>query len=169
MRVDIESCARCGEDHHGLDFTRFNRQMDEWTHWALCPTTGEPIELRICEPQPRSKKGEPIICVLDGREYYKTPGGNRFDKATGDMLRSRGLAIFSIEGYLCLIPATPERDATYEECQVVADFLDRCVKSDPSRSPEDSPLTQAAIFLRYVAFGGLGQQKNVHRSNVTAL
>ena len=52
--VDVGHCARCGKDHADLGFARFKRpcQKDtvngfEWTHWAMCPETKEPILLRI--------------------------------------------------------------------------------------------------------------------------
>lgn len=57
----IQSCARCGEDHDGLTFVPFQRppmQDDESgpfaTHWARCPTTGDPI-LVICAPESNPK------------------------------------------------------------------------------------------------------------------
>jgi hypothetical protein len=47
--VDLEGCARCGGNHAGLEFKAFKKPMDPpevfftWEHWAMCPTTGEPV------------------------------------------------------------------------------------------------------------------------------
>lgn len=51
--IDLEGCARCdGDGHPGLTFRRFARPIElppvhVLTHWATCPTTGEPIVLRV--------------------------------------------------------------------------------------------------------------------------
>lgn len=50
MVIDVEKCARCGEDHDDVAFQRFERPIkhkEEWTHWGTCPKTGEPIILRV--------------------------------------------------------------------------------------------------------------------------
>ncbi len=50
---DVSPCERCLCDHPGLLFVPFQRlQIGSQaeavsTHWALCPTTGEPILLRV--------------------------------------------------------------------------------------------------------------------------
>lgn len=49
---DIRQCARCGRDHAALPFLRLQRPMEDadgvdWTHWATCPTTGEPVLMFI--------------------------------------------------------------------------------------------------------------------------
>lgn len=49
MNVDVNRCARCGQDHEGLEFRLFDRPCGEWTHWAMCPVTQEPILCRIEE------------------------------------------------------------------------------------------------------------------------
>lgn len=49
--IDLKGCARCDADgHKDLKFTRFRlpvivsgRAMVRYSHWAICPTTGEPI------------------------------------------------------------------------------------------------------------------------------
>ena len=47
MKVSIKCCARCEQDHDDLEFTELSKPIDEWTFWAKCPTTGEPILLLI--------------------------------------------------------------------------------------------------------------------------
>lgn len=48
----LTNCARCGGDHLDLSYRTFARPVPEydglgdWTHWALCPTNGEPILIR---------------------------------------------------------------------------------------------------------------------------
>lgn len=51
MRVTVTACARCEGDHRRLEFRAFVRPIEEdhgepWTHWAMCPTTAEPLLLR---------------------------------------------------------------------------------------------------------------------------
>ena len=56
-RVDflasVSNCARCEGNHDDLPFTRFERPIVDqgepgytWTHWSICPTSGDPILLR---------------------------------------------------------------------------------------------------------------------------
>ncbi len=68
----LRGCARCGEDHlQDISFTAFRvpvREVDGeepgkllFTHWALCPTSGEPLLMIVIE-----KKRE-IVLDLDIR------------------------------------------------------------------------------------------------------
>lgn len=47
--MNVRNCARCNGNHDDLVFRPLLQPIldDEgkavWTHWALCPTTGEPI------------------------------------------------------------------------------------------------------------------------------
>jgi hypothetical protein len=49
VTIAVNQCARCGENHPPLSFKRAYLTPDDspgilaWTHWALCPTTGDPI------------------------------------------------------------------------------------------------------------------------------
>lgn len=60
MQVDVRHCARCGKDHHSLEFARLDRPISEngrqWTHWATCPVTGDSILMRE-EIQARKRPG----------------------------------------------------------------------------------------------------------------
>lgn len=64
--VNIIHCARCGENHDGLDFLPFTEPVEydpvskvilhceiQFTHWALCPTTGEPILMQVLDDTDR--------------------------------------------------------------------------------------------------------------------
>lgn len=50
----VSNCARCGEDHENMTFAQLERPMTPddvsppitWTHWAPCPTNGQPILMR---------------------------------------------------------------------------------------------------------------------------
>ena len=44
--TDVGNCARCGGDHLSVVFRPYKQAMYN-THWATCPTTGEPINLHI--------------------------------------------------------------------------------------------------------------------------
>lgn len=53
----VGHCARCGTDHQSVRFERLLHEMRDsdgtiWTHWARCPTNGQPILLRDGEPPP---------------------------------------------------------------------------------------------------------------------
>jgi hypothetical protein len=58
MKTDIFDCARCDQDHAGLSFQALHRPVEvepgvaayTFTHWAPCPTTGEPILKRFPDP-----------------------------------------------------------------------------------------------------------------------
>lgn len=58
----IEDCARCGGTHDGVEFQALGRPIEvgatptlvravnpipTLTHWAPCPTTGEPILMAV--------------------------------------------------------------------------------------------------------------------------
>jgi hypothetical protein len=51
MAFPVRGCARCGEDHDEVCFRplRFPVSIGDvsLTHWAPCPSIGEPILLRI--------------------------------------------------------------------------------------------------------------------------
>ena len=56
----IRNCARCGQDHE-LEFRRFQRPMQRtgYTHWATCPTTGEPIIMVMATDAPATIEEKP--------------------------------------------------------------------------------------------------------------
>ena len=43
----VTGCSRCGGEHEGIEFAELERPSRlaglTLTHWANCPTTGEPI------------------------------------------------------------------------------------------------------------------------------
>ena len=43
----IVGCARCGQTHRDLSFHKLARPCGDLTHWAPCPTNGEPILMQI--------------------------------------------------------------------------------------------------------------------------
>lgn len=52
VTVDLPGCARChGDGHDGLLFSPLTHPVVDgegtWTHWAPCPTNGEPILLQV--------------------------------------------------------------------------------------------------------------------------
>jgi hypothetical protein len=52
----LRNCARCKGDHkERIEWKQLTYPMNEYTHWAMCPTNGEPILMRIVEiPDPIS-------------------------------------------------------------------------------------------------------------------
>lgn len=58
ITIDQRGCARCdGDGHPGITFKRLTRPIElepgvkayTLTHWAMCPTTGEPILMRFVD------------------------------------------------------------------------------------------------------------------------
>jgi hypothetical protein len=57
MTVDLNGCARCaGDGHPRLEFTPLTHPLEvggvTLTHWAPCPTNGEPILMLLRQPVP---------------------------------------------------------------------------------------------------------------------
>jgi len=51
LETKVRSCARCGLDHT-VEFQKFRVAPDTGhTHWGTCPTTNEPILLRVEDTQ----------------------------------------------------------------------------------------------------------------------
>ena len=49
ITTDVKCCARCGEDHQKVVFTKLSRPHPRHTHWAPCPKNKEPIMMRVVE------------------------------------------------------------------------------------------------------------------------
>lgn len=62
----IIHCARCGGDHENVDTKPFAQPfrlgVDTWTHWAPCPTNGDPILVT----GEASSEDEVVYLVKDG-------------------------------------------------------------------------------------------------------
>lgn len=43
---EVEGCARCGETHLDMQFTKLNNG-GEWQWWGMCPTTRQPVFMSI--------------------------------------------------------------------------------------------------------------------------
>lgn len=55
----LKSCARCGGDHAGLAFRKLVHPIPsavggDFTHFALCPLRGEPILMRLSDPDAKA-------------------------------------------------------------------------------------------------------------------
>lgn len=46
MTTNIKRCARCGNDHEDLPMKDMSNS-DRFSHWAECPTNGQPILIKI--------------------------------------------------------------------------------------------------------------------------
>lgn len=49
ISVSVNNCARCSLNHDNIAFKKFIRHIDDFTYWAICPTTHEPILLNVVE------------------------------------------------------------------------------------------------------------------------
>lgn len=45
--TDISGCARCGLEHPRISVYRLDNPDDEFGHFAICPTNGQPILISI--------------------------------------------------------------------------------------------------------------------------
>lgn len=55
----IVNCARCGEDHESIEVKKFKlNPIDDYEWWGICPTTKEPIIIRVAEPDPEYMESE---------------------------------------------------------------------------------------------------------------
>lgn len=41
--LNITKCPRCDGNHKRLVFKPFKQAVSQYTHWALCPVTQEPL------------------------------------------------------------------------------------------------------------------------------
>jgi hypothetical protein len=47
LHLNVQDCHGCGGAHPRLPFVSFQRPRTGWIRWAVCPTTGEPMFLRV--------------------------------------------------------------------------------------------------------------------------
>lgn len=55
VKTTVENCARCGTGHKNIKFAKLKKPCVSWTHWAICPETGEPILLKIVDGEKNKK------------------------------------------------------------------------------------------------------------------
>ena len=54
FKIDVKKCARCGKDHKAVRFMKFINPGGEYTHWAHCPFTDDPLLMKL--PSPRWRR-----------------------------------------------------------------------------------------------------------------
>lgn len=47
FEAPVGYCARCKGNHHLIVFTKLTHPLGDYSHWALCPATDEPIMLKV--------------------------------------------------------------------------------------------------------------------------
>lgn len=52
MRVNVNQCQRCGNDHPAMVFWELTNPADNYKYWALCPVTDEPVMLAVYPDRP---------------------------------------------------------------------------------------------------------------------
>jgi hypothetical protein len=45
IMINAEHCPRCGNGHSALEFKKLKKASEQYTHWAMCPATQEPMFL----------------------------------------------------------------------------------------------------------------------------
>ena len=55
LKVTVKGCARCGENHHLLEFYAFENpiiiEFSKFTHWGVCPKLNEPILMKLVQEE----------------------------------------------------------------------------------------------------------------------
>lgn len=68
LRV-VLGCARCGQDHYNLPMYRFERSLtlidEDFTHWATCPLTGDPILVRRVDENNAIEQDQLVVMIAD--------------------------------------------------------------------------------------------------------
>jgi hypothetical protein len=68
LLCNLTKCIRCGKNHKRLTFKPFQKTPpSEFTHWALCPHTKEPVLLASVmsdDPRLQSRKALGMTTVL---------------------------------------------------------------------------------------------------------
>lgn len=74
MDIDVSDCARCGQDHT-LSFDKLTQPSQEWSHWAMCPATEEPVWLASFTGQDKHiMEGERFRMSLSGPTILEIDG-----------------------------------------------------------------------------------------------
>ena len=47
IHVTFHHCARCGGEHKRIVTAKFTKPCGIFTHYSVCPETGEPILVRV--------------------------------------------------------------------------------------------------------------------------
>jgi len=73
LHLNIKCCSRCGENHGDVPALPLDRTSDEWSHYALCPTNGQPIMIATAEGdyvllEDALEKAFEAICSGDGSD-----------------------------------------------------------------------------------------------------
>lgn len=50
MTINVTNCARCQKDHNELEIRELDNS-EKYTHYALCPTNGQPILITIVDDE----------------------------------------------------------------------------------------------------------------------
>ncbi len=77
--MDVRGCARCdGDGHPGLQFLPLIRPVEIYeiklTHWALCPTNGEPILLAALDAVGAAVAGEEAFSAYQPPDVLEGAG-----------------------------------------------------------------------------------------------
>ncbi len=74
MMVKSKGCARCGLDHDELHVEKLDRPFAppecapiKWTHWARCPTNGQPIMVYVADENEVDLRAD----MLSGDQHFE--------------------------------------------------------------------------------------------------
>jgi hypothetical protein len=71
--TDVEGCARCRKNHRELrvrPLTLGESALERYTHWAICPTNGEPLFFRMSASGESGIRLQPGSCAIRGSQIY---------------------------------------------------------------------------------------------------
>lgn len=82
LRVTMTGCARCGGSHEHVEVRRMARPFSPaeagglaWTHWAPCPTNGDPVLVMATANEPLPTYVKPIAMPIPGPGMPRERGG----------------------------------------------------------------------------------------------
>lgn len=81
--LDVRHCARCGGNHSRLTFHPLDNPSVEFSHWAMCETTEQPILLQVTllgdtspvPPGPTETKDNIAVRVMGYKDPFTLTGG----------------------------------------------------------------------------------------------
>jgi len=94
FRFDIEYCPRCAQKHIFLLINKFHVNCLSFTHWAKCPTHGEPLLVKVL------KMPRPIFGKVRQKAYDAAAMAQYAAQTTSDAAKQN---MFSITQALLLL------------------------------------------------------------------
>lgn len=94
--VNLPNCPRCSRPHKDLAISPFTQPPEGWTHWAVCPTNGQPISIY---PPGIPPTMEELMETVDLVAAHEAAGEDGFDtQITGHTMTIESSSTVIVEG-----------------------------------------------------------------------